>query len=136
MTTPVTAVSGVGAQTAEILVENGFKSAEILAAAQEEELLKLNGFGPSKAKKCIEAAQALVGAVARIDRPESAVSVEENVTVEATVEAVDKAEAGEDAKKHSTPGVCTQKFSKKARKKKCKSGKSKKKKKKSSRKKK
>lgn len=132
MATPITSVSGIGAQTAEILVENGFESAEALAAAKEEDLLKISGFGPSKAKKFIAAAQALVGNVDEASVQQEPVQVEVEVAEEIEV-AVEKAE--EKIEKPSGPKVITQKLSKK-KKKKDKAGKSKKKKKKSSRKKK
>ena len=60
MTIPITAVSGIGAHTAEILAENGFDSAEALASAQKEDLMKINGFGHSRAEKVIASARALV----------------------------------------------------------------------------
>lgn len=132
MATPITSVSGIGAQTAEILVENGFESAEALAAAKEENLLKISGFGPSKAKKFIAAAQALVGNVDEASVQQEPVQAEVEV-VEEVEAAVEKTE--EKVEKPSGPKVVTQKLSKK-KKKKDKAGKSKKKKKKSSRKKK
>lgn len=128
MVTPITKVSGVGAQTAEVLVENGFENAEVLAAAKEEDLLKISGFGPSKAKKFIEAAQALVGAGGDESVVEVEVATETVTNVEAKVEKTET-----ETEKSSGPKVCTQKFAK-AKKKKDK--KSKKKKKKGSRKKK
>ncbi|WP_169309224.1 helix-hairpin-helix domain-containing protein [Desulforhopalus sp. IMCC35007] len=60
MAIPITAVSGIGAHTAEILVENGFESAEALAAAPKEDLMKIKGFGQSRAEKVIASARALV----------------------------------------------------------------------------
>ena len=136
MATPITTVSGIGAQTAEILIENGFVSAEVLAAAKEEDLLKISGFGPSRAKKFIEAAQALVGAVEASPVPEAPVLAElreQEVVVEEANIVVEKKE--KTTEKPSGPKVCTQKLSKK-KKKKDKPAKNKKKKKKSSRKKK
>jgi len=136
MATPITKVSGVGDQTAEILVENGFESAEVLAAAKEEDLLKISGFGPSKAKKFIEAAQALVGTDAVVEPPVSEEAAKVDKT-EAVSESGAEAETTENnAEMPIGPKVCTQKFSQKAKKKKGKGTKAKKKKKKSSRKKK
>lgn len=136
MATPITSVSGIGAQTAEILVENGFADAEALAAAKEEELLKISGFGPSRAKKFIAAAQALVGDVdiepADTESSTEAFEVAEPVKAE---ESAEVAESEEKEEKVSGPKVCTQKLCKK-KKKKAKPAKSGKKKKKSSRKKK
>ncbi|MFT5699977.1 MAG: outer membrane biosynthesis protein TonB [Desulforhopalus sp.] len=123
MATPITAVSGIGAQTAEILVGNGFESAEVLAAAQEEDLLKISGFGPSKAKKFIAAAQELVRSGASEDVQVSAGSNDVEVKVEAVVE-----QQKTTTDKPSGPKVCTQKLSKKKKKKKDKAGKVKKKK--------
>lgn len=132
MATPITSVSGIGAQTAEILVENGFANAEALAAAKEEDLLKISGFGPSRAKKFIDAAQALVGSEDNTPA-ETEPSQEAAPVVEEVVEAA--AEPEEKEEKVTGPKVCTQKLCKK-KKKKAKPAKAKKKKKKSSRKKK
>lgn len=135
MATPITTVSGIGAQTAEILIENGFASAEVLAAAKEEDLLKISGFGPSRAKKFIEAAQALVGAVEESPVKEEPILAEANKDAKTPEEVEIVAGTQEKtAEKPSGPKVCTQKLSKK--KKKDKPAKNKKKKKKSSRKKK
>lgn len=141
MATPITKVSGVGAQTAEILIENGFESAEVLAAAKEEDLLKISGFGPSKAKKFIEAAQALVGTDAAAEAPFSEQSAKVETTSEVESETVHEPDTEvEKAETKATTSselkVCTQKFSQKAKKKKDKCSRAKKKKKKSSRKKK
>jgi len=132
MATPITSVSGIGAQTAEILVDNGFADAEALAAAKEEDLLKISGFGPSKAKKFIAAAQELVGATKESPAQDEPVQAEAEAQegVDVPVE-----EAEEKVEKPSGPKVITQKLCKK-KKKKDKAAKSKKKKKKSSRKKK
>jgi NAD-dependent DNA ligase len=130
MVTPIIKVSGIGAQTAEILIENGFESAEVLAAAKEEDLLKINGFGPSKAKNFIEAAQALVGT--GVEEP----IVKAEVEIQTVAEAKDELETPVNkAEKSSGPKLCPQKFAK-AKKKKNKGRKAKKKKNKSSRKKK
>ncbi|BHH84858.1 helix-hairpin-helix domain-containing protein [Desulforhopalus sp. 52FAK] len=135
MATPITSVSGIGAQTADILMENGFQSAEALAAAKEEDLLKISGFGPSKAKKFIAAAQALVGTAEEGSAQQEPVQPEIEASAEVEV-AEEKTE--EKVEKSSGPKVVTQKLcKKKKKKKKDKAGKSKsKKKKKSSRKKK
>jgi len=114
MATPITSVSGIGAQTAEVLVENGFASAEALAAAKEEDLLKISGFGPSKAKKFIAAAQALVGTVEDASVQDEPVQVEAEVAKEVAVE-VEKVE--EKVEKPSGPKVITQKLCKKKKKK-------------------
>lgn len=62
MTTPLIKISGVGAHTAEILIENGYKCAEDLAAASEEALAEVHTFGPARAKLVIQAAKALCDA--------------------------------------------------------------------------
>lgn len=59
MRTPIDKIKGVGPRTAEILAENGYKSAEDLAATKIEALGKIHGFGPARAKLVIKAAQAL-----------------------------------------------------------------------------
>ena len=59
MTTPIVKIKGIGLHTAEILAENGFKSAEDLAATTEDALGKIHGFGPARAKMVIKMAQAL-----------------------------------------------------------------------------
>ncbi len=130
MATPITSVSGIGAQTAEILVENGFANAEALAAAKEEDLLKISGFGPSRAKKFIDAAQALVGS--GDSTPAETEPKQEAPVAEEVAEVVVEEEVKEE--KVTGPKVCTQKLCKK-KKKKAKPAKAKKKK-KSSRKKK
>jgi len=127
MVTPITKVSGIGAQTAEILGENGFENAEVLAAAKEEDLLKISGFGPSKAKKFIEAAQALEGT--GVEEP----SVKAEVETETVAEAKDEIETPvSKVEKSSGPKLCPQKFAK-VKKKKNKGNKAKKKKNKPSR---
>lgn len=60
MAIPISKVWGVGAQTAEVLKQNGYKSAESLAVASEEALATLHGFGFSRARKVIAAAKELV----------------------------------------------------------------------------
>ncbi|MCP4343543.1 MAG: helix-hairpin-helix domain-containing protein [Desulfobulbaceae bacterium] len=62
MTTPIVKIKGIGLHTAEILAENGFKSAEDLAATTEDALGKIHGFGPARAKKVIKTARALCDA--------------------------------------------------------------------------
>lgn len=69
MTTPIIKINGIGLRTAEILVENGFKCAEDLAAASVDALSKIHGFGPVRAKLVIETAQALCGA--KSENPDS-----------------------------------------------------------------
>ena len=62
MATPITTVSGIGAHTAKILAENGFESVEALAAAHNEDLTKISGFGLARAEKVIASARAVLTA--------------------------------------------------------------------------
>ena len=59
MTIPIIKINGIGLHTAEILVENGYKCAEDLAATNEDDLSKIHGFGPVRAKLVIKTARAL-----------------------------------------------------------------------------
>ena len=69
MTTPIIKINGIGLRTAEILVENGYKCAEDLAASSVDALSKIHGFGPVRAKLVIETAQALC--VAKSGNPDT-----------------------------------------------------------------
>lgn len=60
MATLITKVWGIGSQTAVILAENGYQSAEDLAATTEMDLTKVPGFGPARAERIIESARSLV----------------------------------------------------------------------------
>ena len=74
MNTPIIDISGVGPQTAEALSQNGYKSAEDLAAASEKDLLNIKGFGAVRARIIIEAAGELVRAQTdkiKAQKPES-----------------------------------------------------------------
>lgn len=57
MTTSITDISGIGAVTAEILKEQGYKTIEDLAAAHVDDLSKLHGFGAVRAKQTIDLAK-------------------------------------------------------------------------------
>jgi len=78
MVTPTTSVPGIGKATAFALSQHGYKSAEAVAAADEEILAAVPGFGVSRAKRVIESARKLVGvSVADEDAaPAGAVSTE------------------------------------------------------------
>ncbi len=78
MTTPITKVWGVGTQVQDVLSQNGYQCAEDLAATTEEELVKIHGFGPAKAKKVILSAKSLIPA-----EPEN-ITVPTDSTVEIT----------------------------------------------------
>jgi len=56
MTTSITAVTGIGPATALILKASGIKSAEDLARASVNDLLKIQGFSQSRAKAVIKSA--------------------------------------------------------------------------------
>jgi N utilization substance protein A len=58
----LTAVPGVGDMTAELLYQNGFKSAEEVAAADLDALLEVDGIGPEKAAAVLQAARDSVAA--------------------------------------------------------------------------
>jgi len=62
MTTPITSVPGIGKATAFALSRHGFSSAEDLAAADEDVLAAVPGFGVSRAARVIKSAQKLIGA--------------------------------------------------------------------------
>jgi len=59
MTIPIIKIPGIGEYSADILNENGYKSAEDLAAANKDALCKVPGFGPVRAQLIIKAAQTL-----------------------------------------------------------------------------
>lgn len=64
MSTPLTAVSGIGPAAAGLLEKHGIASAEQLAQATVEELTKVPGFGTSRATTVIAAARAALDAPA------------------------------------------------------------------------
>ena len=80
MDTPIIEIVGVGPQTADTLSENGYHYAEELAIAAEEDLLKITGFGPSRAKKVIEMARKLL--LATSNEPETTKSLSPSLSVE------------------------------------------------------
>lgn len=80
MDTPIIEIVGVGAKTADTLSEYGYQYAEELAIAAEEDLLKITGFGPSRAKKVIEMARELLLAIS--NEPEAPKSLSPSLTVE------------------------------------------------------
>lgn len=61
MATLTTSVPGIGKATAFALSQHGFRSAEALAAADEEVLAAVPGFGVSRAARVIESARKLIG---------------------------------------------------------------------------
>jgi N utilization substance protein A len=74
------AVAGVGDMTAELLYQQGFKSAEEVAAADLDDLLEVDGIGDEKASAILQAARDHVAARAET----SALSEEQTKPVEAS----------------------------------------------------
>jgi len=60
MTTDLTKISGIGANSAEALAEAGFDTIEAIAKASPEALGKANGFGLKRAERIIGAAKQLI----------------------------------------------------------------------------
>jgi len=60
MTTDLTKISGIGANSAEALAEAGFDTIEAIAKASPEVLEKVNGFGLKRAERIIGAAKQLI----------------------------------------------------------------------------
>ncbi|HKA53616.1 MAG TPA: transcription termination factor NusA [Candidatus Binatia bacterium] len=77
----LTAVPGIGDVTAELLYQNGFKSAEEVAEADVEALLDVEGLGQEKATAILQAARDHVAAKAAADEP---VAIEAVAAQEAT----------------------------------------------------
>jgi len=65
----LTAVPGIGDVTAELLYQNGFKSAEEVAEADVDALLEVEGLGQEKATAILQAARDHVAANAAADEP-------------------------------------------------------------------
>jgi N utilization substance protein A len=59
-------VPGIGEITVELLFMDGYRSAEEVAQASEEDLAQIDGIGPEKAKAMIRAAQQVVEQKSRI----------------------------------------------------------------------
>ena len=60
MSTPITAIPGIGASTADLLANHGFKSAESIAATSVENLSLVPGFGEIRSANTIKAAAGLI----------------------------------------------------------------------------
>ncbi|HJY80980.1 MAG TPA: transcription termination factor NusA [Candidatus Binatia bacterium] len=75
------AVAGIGDVTAELLYQNGFKSAEEVAEADLDALLEVEGLGQEKATAVLQAAQEYIAAKATAAEP---VAVETTASEEAT----------------------------------------------------
>ena len=63
------AVSGIGDVTAELLYQNGFKSAEEVAEADLDALLEVEGLGQEKAAAVLQAAREYIAAKATAAEP-------------------------------------------------------------------
>ena len=61
MSTPITAIPGIGASTADLLANHGFKSAESIASTSVENLSLVPGFGEIRSANTIKAAAGLLG---------------------------------------------------------------------------
>jgi N utilization substance protein A len=70
----LTSVPGVGDVTAELLYQNGFKSAEEVAAADLEDLLEVDGIGQEKADTVFRAARDYVATKATASNESQAVA--------------------------------------------------------------
>lgn len=57
MATPITLVWGVGSKVALMLAENGYQTAEDLAAAKPADLVRLPGFGFARAEQVLRSAR-------------------------------------------------------------------------------
>jgi N utilization substance protein A len=68
----LTAVPGISDMTAELLYQNGFKSAEEVAAAELEALLEVEGIEPEKAAAVLQAVREHLAAKAPAAEPEQA----------------------------------------------------------------
>jgi N utilization substance protein A len=76
----LTSVPGIGDVTAELLYQNGFKSAEEVAAAELEDLVEVEGIGQEKADTVLRAARDYVAAKATAGNEAQAVmEAEESV---------------------------------------------------------
>lgn len=60
MSTPITAIPGIGASTADLLANHGFKSAESIASTSVENLSLVPGFGEIRSANTIKAAAGLL----------------------------------------------------------------------------
>ncbi|MBI3798546.1 MAG: transcription termination/antitermination protein NusA [Deltaproteobacteria bacterium] len=65
----LTAIPGIGDVTAELLYQNGFKSAEEIAEADLDALLEVEGLGPEKATAVLQAAREYIAAKAAAAEP-------------------------------------------------------------------
>jgi N utilization substance protein A len=75
----LTSVPGIGDVAAELLYQNGFKSAEEVAQADEQTLAEIEGLGPEKVASILKAARAYVDTKQREAEEAAAVAAQEAV---------------------------------------------------------
>jgi len=83
----LTSVPGIGDVAAELLYQNGFKSAEEVAQADEQTLAEIEGLGPEKVASILKAARAYVDTKQREAEEAAAVAAQEAVQEAATASA-------------------------------------------------
>jgi N utilization substance protein A len=88
----LTAIAGVGDMTAEMLYQNGFKSAEDVAAADLDALLEVEGIGSEKASAILQAAREYCATKTAPVEPAATDSTAEPAEPAAPVEAPDIAQ--------------------------------------------
>ena len=93
----LTSVPGIGDVAAELLYQNGFKSAEEVALADEQTIADIEGLGPEKVAAILKAARAHVETKQR--EAEAAAAAAAVAAAEAEAAAVVAAEAAEAAEK-------------------------------------
>jgi N utilization substance protein A len=69
-------IPGIGDMTVEILFLEGYRSAEEVARATEEELAQIEGIGPEKAKTLLQAARSLMEQKSKAKAKEDAANLE------------------------------------------------------------
>jgi NAD-dependent DNA ligase len=85
-------IAGVGDVVAELLYQNGFKSAEDVAQADEQSIADVEGVGPDRAANVLKAAVELVE-IKRIKAEEDAVKAAEEAAKAAELAAEEAAAA-------------------------------------------
>ena len=91
--TSLTAIPNVGDVTAELLYQNGFKSAEELAAADEDAVAEIDGIGPDRAPVILAAAREHVERL-RVEAEAAAATAAAEAATAAAEAAAATAEAG------------------------------------------
>jgi transcription termination/antitermination protein NusA len=96
-------VPGIGDVAAELLYQNGFKSAEEVAQADEQTLAEIEGLGPERSASILKAARAHVEAKKRA--AEAAAVVAASAAEAAAVAAASAAEAAQTAAAEATEEI-------------------------------